>query len=674
MSEPNSTTPVESTQSSAPVADQNTNQTGSASSIDGTITIRSIVIGLVACGILSIAIPLSEFVVGASRLNLSQLPVAAMGFFFTFVIVNSIVGRISKAAMLNTAELVVVFVMSFLASIMATSDMLNWPLGVMGAPYYYATPENRWIEDVWPHLQQWWVVQGPREELRWAFVGLPNGETIPWGIWATPMFWWGSFIGAVGFASMCIATILRKQWADNERLAFPLAQVPLEIMSDPGGKWNLPKMLRTPAFWVGASIPMFLILYNMISYFEPQFPKINMGGVALKLGGGFPDYAMKLNFYVLGFAYLVNTNILFSVWFWNLLVLLESGIAGRVGFSIGDRGDPYSSRDALTGWQGFGGFIVFVLVGLWMARGHLRHVWNVIVGVVEADDDNELLPYRWAFFGLVASTFYLFGFMIALGMNWLMAVIYLFGAFIAFVGTTRLVAQTGIIYMQSPLTPTMFTFATFGTVGIPGSAIVGMVGTYSLVVNGRAPLMPAIFHAAYLGGRLRGQGRKMFTVIAMGLTAAFVIGGAYYLWISYNLGATTLSSVHWAFHGNQIFDTVIKKMQARVEPDLDRWIALGAGAVFMTILTFVQYRFPAWPIHPIGFPIAAANMVNRIAFTIMFVWLVKIILLKIGGQGAYEKARPAFIGIAAGYAFAVMLSFVVDLLLFKGVGHPIHGW
>ena len=641
----------------------------------GVITPRGIVVGLLSCALLSIIVPLSEFIIGASRLNLSQLPVAAMGYLFAMVIVNALIGRISKRIMLTPAELMVSFMMAFIATVMATSNLLNWPMGVMGAPYYFATPENRWIEDVWPHLKQWAVVQGPSEQLRWAFVGMPSGESVPWGLWTIPMFWWGSFIGAVGFASICLAAILRKQWADHERLPFPLAQVPLEIMSNPGGKWNLPAMLRTRGFWVGAGIPLFIILFNIISYFQPQFPQIPlMRTIPVNLGGGFPVYQMRINFYVLGFAYLVNTNVLLSVWFWNLVVMVESGVANRIGFTLGERGDPYSSRDALTSWQGFGGFIVFVIVGLWMARGHLMHVWRSFLGRTTPNDENELLPYRWAVLGLAASTLFLFSFLVSLGMTWAMAALYLFGAFIAFLGTTRLVAQTGIVYMQSPLTPSMFTFATFGSIGIPGSAIVGTVGTYALVVNGRAPLMPAIFHGAYLGGKLKAQGRRMFVVIAMGLTLSFVVGAAYYLWISYHHGATTFHSVPWSFHGNQFYEAIIKKMQANEGPDGGRWAALGVGALIMSILTFVQYRFPGWPIHPIGFPIAAANMVDRIVFTIFLVWLLKVVLLRIGGQDAYNRLRPVFIGIAAGYALGVMISFVVDWMFFPGGGHSIHGW
>ncbi len=641
----------------------------------GEITPRSVVIGLVACGLVSVWVPHSEFVIGASRLNLSQLPVAATGFFFGVILLNTLIGLFARPAMLKPAEMLVIFVMAFIASVMASSDMLNWPMGIMSAPYYFATPENRWIDDVWPHLRPWANVPGPGEHLRWAFVGKPDAEAIPWSIWFLPMFWWGTFIAAVGFGSICLASILRRQWADHERLAYPLAQVPLDLMSNPGGRLNLPEIMRTKAFWVGAGVPLFVILFNCISYFNPQVPRIPLASsVAVSLGKGFPDFAVRVNMYVLGFAYMVNTNVLLSVWLWNFIIIAESGICERVGFSLGARGDPYSSRDALTSWQGYGGFIVFVAMSLWMARGHLRHVWLATLGRADADDDRELLPYRWSVIGGFASAFYMAAFLVALGMSWAMALVFLGAAFVAYLGTARVVAQTGLVYMQSPLTPNMYTLGAFGTVGIPAGEIVGMVGAYSLVVNGRAPLLPAIFHISWIGAKIGRAGRRMFLTAAIGLSAAFLIGAAYYLLIAYTHGSTTFTSVPFSFHGEQVYDQIIKKMQARVDVDWGRWTALGIGAAVMSVLTLLQYRLPGWPVHPVGFPIAAANNVHRIAFTIFVVWLIKSVILRMGGVALYERARPVFLGIIAGYALGVAISYVIDWAWFPGAGHPIHGW
>ena len=641
----------------------------------GEITLRSILLGIISCAVVSVWVPLSEFIIGASRMNLSQLPVISIAMLTFAVLVNGLASRIIRRPFLAPAELVVIFVMAFIGAIMATSDLLEWVFSVMAVPYYLATPENRWMDDLWPHLRQWAVVQGPSDQLRWAFVGKPEAEAIPWRIWMVPTFWWSTFVGALVFGSICLSSILRKQWAEHERLAFPLAQVPLDLVSDPGGKWNLPAVFRTRAFIIGAAIPFFIFTYNMANYFEPQFPVIPiMNGTAVTLMTGLPALTVKVNLYVLGFAYLVNTNILFSVWFWYLVVLAESMIFLRVGYTLGAADDLYSSRDAITSWQGFGAFIVFVLFSLWMAREHLLHVARVVLGRVPADDQDELIPYRWAVPGGFAAALYMGSFLVAMGMSWTMTAVFLFGAFVAWLGTTRVIAQTGLVYMQSPLTPSMFAFGAFGTVGIPASEIVGMVGTYSLVVNGRGPLMPSIFHMSWLGAKIGSSGRRWFVVLAIGFTVAYFLGAAYFIYISYMNGSTTFLSWAYPQHGQQVYDALITKMQGRVAVDWGRWTFLAVGAAVMGLMTFMQYRYPTWPIHPVGFPIAAANNIGGIVFTVFFAWLVKNILLKIGGIQQYEKARPFFLGMIAGYTLGVVVSFLVDWVWFPGAGHQVHSW
>lgn len=663
----NTTTPQQS-----PLVDSATERDQKTRNL-GEVTVRSVIIGVFVCGLVSVWVPLSEFVVGASRMNLSQLPVAAMGTFSIVLILNAIIGRFLPSIRLRPAEVLVIFTFAFIAAIMGTSDLLEWVFSVMVVPYYLATPENRWIDDVWPHLKQWWIIQGPSEELRWAFVGAPTGESIPWHIWAVPLFWWGTFVGALVFASICLASILRKQWADNERLPFPLVQVPLDIMSNPGGKWHLPEMLRKRAFWIGAGIPLFVILFNIINYFSLQWPQIPLfREFIIPLGPGLPSLFIKFNMYVIGFAYMVNTNILFSAWFWYLIVMAEQGIYTRVGYSLGAADDLYSARDAITSWQGEGALFVFVFVSLWMARRHLLFVFRVFIGREKTNDEHELLPYRWAVPGFLAAAFYMGAFLVHAGMSVPMAAVFVFGGFVTWLGIARIISQTGLVYMDNPLTPQMLTFHAFGTVGVPAAQLVGMVATYALVVNGRGPLLPSIFQMAWLGGKIGRSGRKMLTVLLIGFTGAFVIGSAYFIYISYAHGSTTFLSWAYPRHGEQVYDAIITKMQARQAIDFARWTIFGIGAAVMAVLTWVQYRFPGWPIHPIGFPIAAN--IDNMFFPVFLTWLIKSILLRVGGVQAYERARPVFLGLIVGYSLGVLISFFVDWMYFPGAGHQIHSW
>ena len=87
-----------------------------------------------------------------------------------------------------------------------------------------------------------------------------------------------------------------------------------------------------------------------------------------------------------------------------------------------------------------------------------------------------------------------------------------------------------------------------------------------------------------------------------------------------------------------------------------------------------RYRFPGWPIHPVGFTIARGVAIDGAFFTIFLAWLVKAILLRLGGIGLYRQTQPFFLGMLVGFSAGLTLNFLVDMIWFPGQGHHIHGW
>ena len=101
--------------------------------------------------------------------------------------------------------------------------------------------------------------------------------------------------------------MLRRQWVDNERIDFPLMEMPLAILQEPedAGFFRLP-ILNRPLFWFGFGISSFVILWNMISYFNPTFPTIPWRFNDIKLGAEFPPIGTRLYWMVVGFGYFIN--------------------------------------------------------------------------------------------------------------------------------------------------------------------------------------------------------------------------------------------------------------------------------------------------------------------------------------------------------------------------------
>ena len=55
----------------------------------------------------------------------------------------------------------------------------------------------------------------------------------------------------------------------------------------------------------------------------------------------------------------------------------------------------------------------------------------------------------------------------------------------------------------------------------------------------------------------------------------------------------------------------------------------------------------------------------------MIIWLIKVIILRVGGISLYRRAAPFFIGMIVGYTAALMVSMTIDLIWFPGQGHSL---
>ena len=84
--------------------------------------------------------------------------------------------------------------------------------------------------------------------MRHFYEGLPSGQGIPFEAWLGPLFWWLSLIFAIYFICFCMVVIFRRQWAENERLVFPLMEMPRLLMDDDGQS-----ILRSKLF--GLAVP-----------------------------------------------------------------------------------------------------------------------------------------------------------------------------------------------------------------------------------------------------------------------------------------------------------------------------------------------------------------------------------------------------------------------------------
>jgi hypothetical protein len=90
-----------------------------------------------------------------------------------------------------------------------------------------------------------------------------------------------------------------------------------------------------------------------VGFFAPHWPTISLSGAPISFGREYPGIPVRLYFPVLGFAYLIDVQVAFSLWFFYLLSVLQIGLYNRFGLAM-TAPDPYSTQHAALSWQGFG--------------------------------------------------------------------------------------------------------------------------------------------------------------------------------------------------------------------------------------------------------------------------------------------------------------------------------
>jgi len=639
------------------------------------VTARAVVVGLAVVAFLSYWIAYAEYVARASRMNVSHFPMALFIAFVALVLVaNAALRAVRRGWALREGEVVTVVAMGLVGAVAPASGISGFLLGNIATPFYFASAENQWGEYLHRCIPGWLAPRDEMSALTWFFEGLPEGQRVPWGVWVVPLLWWLALIGALWWMCACASALLRRRWSDEERLSYPLLEPVRELSREPE-RGIVAGVVRSRLFAIGAAVPLLFMGVELIAFFWPGFPSIGLYRARyLHFVPGFPPINTKVNFYTIGFAYFANVGVLASIWVFYLLFVLEGGVVNHLGTGLGPRGDAYGSYVfAGAGWQCFGAFLVFVLWGLWMARGRVREaVANAFARSPQRRGD-EMLGDRTAVVGLLAGGGFVVLWLVHSGMGVGLAVFWLVVSLLTFIGVARIVCQAGLVYVQAPLTAQCFAMYTLGTAGMGPGSLTALGFSYALISYNRGFLMPAMSHTAKLSEALGEHKGRLLAAVGAALALGLILSLYYGLHLGYESGAYHYGLPFTAGRYRD-FPTIVEKLRNPFGPDWTRLSFLAVGAAVMAGLMALRYRFAWWPLHPIGLTVCSTNVTLDSVLSIFIAWAVKAVILRVGGVGLYRRSRPFFIGLLVGQAAAVTLAFMVDLLWFPGRGHQVHAW
>ena len=635
------------------------------------LTPRVLILGAVLAVFIAIWTPHTNYVMHGPRLTLSHISIAALVSFLMVIFCMQIPLRRWRPAQAFTAsELAVLFVFCLVSSTIPGKAFVDYFIGILASPYYYVTPENRWADTFFPHLPGWLVV---RDDLG-AATGFYEGagqNIILWVEWIVPLFWWMCMLAALFVVMACISVIFRKQWVEHERLSFPAVQIPSMLIRETTRGGLIPGLVTNRYFQVGFGITFALLAWNCLSYFG-TFPAIPVGAAfrtEIQLAPSVPPTQVQFNLFMMCFAYFADLKVLFSIWFFHLLALLEISLLNQLGVSASG---VAGGSQFIVKTEHFGGFWVFVLWGIWIGRNHLKAVWRKALGSApEVDDSMELLSYRTAALGLAAGLCYLLFWLNSMGMSIDVAILFLLITLALYVGVTRIVAETGLVFLDLPVNSNEMTVAVIGSSNLSPSNLTSLGLTHAISHNHRGIGLSSLIHGVKASEGFARSRKGLFAAVCVLLALTFIVTNGYTIYA----GATGTGAHDFApLRADNFYDQLATWFNNPYTLSYEEIYFLLLGAVITCGLLFMQYHFAGWPFHPIGYIVAYADIINFEITSIFMIWLIKVLLLRLGGFDMYRRMQPAVIGVLLGYAAGVTLSLAVDVIWFPGQGHNVHNW
>ncbi len=560
-------------------------------------------------------------------------------------------------------EMMGVYAMLTLAVALTSGAAMRQFLPHLVAPYYFASPENR-FDEFFDYIPGWMVPHG-EEIIRTYFEGTEAG-IVPWGAWIRPLSIWLIFFVAFFGLLMCIALVFRPVWEKDEHLAYPMADLPLMLVGY--RKQLIPKLWTNNLFWVGFGIICLHELLNILNAFNPAISALGMLYDLNPLFSEHPMHALQplvLRYQplVFGMTYFMPSDIVISTLFFYFIYLKGLSFYGVVT-GIDRPQFPHRMKHAM------GAMIGITLVVIYGARHRIANVFGRLTG---RNEGSKVLPVA-----LIVCAAVIFGFWLMAGMKWWIILAYYGLILSSAIGYMRGRAETGYPHHWiKPLDQERDTLIDFlGSERLaPGGnfASLTMLSMQHWMSRGYTPQLGAFpLEAFKMTGEMKIDVRKMVLLMMVAVVLGSVVSWWMHIDTAYDLGSNVLEGGTTAGGARvglalQAYNTLTGWMRGHQEPDV--WSQREILApLFITIgLAVVRRIFIQFPLHPMGFVFAGTGAAINGWGMLALTQTIKSLTLRIGGMGAYNRLMPFFLGVIVGHMFAA--GFVWGLLAtFGGEG------
>jgi hypothetical protein len=568
---------------------------------------------------------------------------------FALALLNLGLARISPRTAFTPAEMAAIYVMVSVATALSGHDIVRQLVPTIGNAFWYATPENEWAGLFHAHLPEWLTVRD-RDVLRGYYEG---GATF-WRpailrAWAKPFAAWTFFVVVLLLVMLCINVILRKQWAEHERLNYPITHLPVEMIGNPAA------FFTSPLMWTGFGVAFGSEILAGLNYLYPVIPalrlKYEVGRYIIEKPwnaiGWTPIYVYP---FAIGLGYVMPLDLSFSLWFFYVFWKGQFVLFRALGLPSGD---------AYQGEQRAGAWLAIGLIALWTSRHHIRRVVGGALRPGRAGAERDPV-YRVALLGLVAGGIVLLVFWRMAGLAYWAAVLFFLVYLVLCIAMTRMRAELGPpTHELHGMWPQrlMVVFAGARPIGARNLSVMSLMAW--MAYGYRSHPMPHQLEGFKIASTLRVRDRRLLVslVVASVVGALCAIGFHIVLYYQYRF-------VIW---GREYFTALQEWLAVPPGPNALHARSVLFGFAFTVALAALKRRFIWWPLYPVGYAVGYGWAISWMWFSIFLGWLSKRALLSGGGIGVYRRAMPLFLGFILGQFLAGSLWSLIGVLTVRNM-------
>ena len=584
------------------------------------------------------------------------LPIFITPVFILFMVClgNLLLRKLSPRLALRRGELLTIYIMIVVGATLASHDLVQNLFGTLGHPHYMANDSNQYQKLFWKYLPPNMYVTD-----KTALNGLYRGDVNPfvWSIlkfWIAPLALWGVLLITLIGMMLCMNVLIRKQWTENEKLVFPLVQLPVAMTAEDAG----PKFYANKLMWVGFGIAVLIGLINGFHALYPSMPQL----AAVKqfpLGQFFTDrpwnavnrlrdFNISMYPFAIGIAYFIPLDLSFSCWFFYVARKVWQVVGAVMGWdAAGTSGFPYWDAQSSGAWLALS---VVIVIG---ALPHLRSVWKqafATAGTPEELEEGRI--YRKAIYGIGIgfAALLLMSKYMGLPVHW--AILFFALYFLISIGITRIRAELGTpheIYFVNPQ-QIMVGLLGFNVIGAANMTVLQSMYWFNRCY--RSHPMPNQLESMKMA---EGTAIKLKPLLFVLMLSA-VVGMLSAYWANLNVtyaggAAAKCSQGFKAWVGSESFDKLADLIKNQPKTDWVWMVHVAVGAVMVVALSLMRGAFVNWPFHPAGYALAISFAMDYFWFAFFVAWLVKLIIIRYGGMKLHNNCVPFFLGLILGDFF-----------------------